>query len=261
VGTVGGREIEHWLGELGVAEAPRAARLARLAGGRPGLALAYAHSADAERVRGEIARGLLDMLAESRAARLASIRELMKSAASLDAALDSWRRAGPAGDVDGPTPTGRGRKGKTTKTPAPPAAADADAVPAMDVAPVEDAAAPKLAAAGRRSAAATLLDIWASVARDLSVAGAGGRRQLRELDLVDELRAAAAGVSSARLGAFLARLGEIDAQLDENVNPELALDVLALSWPRVDAAAAAPGAAAPGAAAPRAGATAPAAQG
>ena len=261
VGTVGGREIEHWLGELGVAEAPRAARLARLAGGRPGLALAYAHSADAERVRGEIARGLLDMLAESRAARLASIRELMKSAASLDAALDSWRRAGPAGDVDGPTPTGRGRKGKTTKTPAPPAAADADAVPAMDVAPVEDAAAPKLAAADRRSAAATLLDIWASVARDLSVAGAGGDRQLRELDLVDELRAAAAGVSSARLGAFLARLGEIDAQLDENVNPELALDVLALSWPRVDAAAAAPGAAAPGAAAPRAGATAPAAQG
>jgi hypothetical protein len=131
----------------------------------------------------------------------------------------------------------------------------------MDVAPVEDAAAPKPAAADRRSAAATLLDIWASVARDLSVAGAGGRRQLRELDLVDELRAAAAGVSSARLGAFLARLGEIDAQLDENVNPELALDVLALSWPRVDAAAAAPGAAAPGAAAPRAGATAPAAQG
>ena len=67
--------------------------------------------------------------------------------------------------------------------------------------------------------------------------------------------------ASARLRAFLARLGEIDAQLDENVNPELALDVLALSWPRVDAAAAAPGAAAPGAAAPRAGATAPAAQG
>ena len=258
VGTVGGREIEHWLGELGVAEAPRAARVARLAGGRPGLALAYAHSADAERVRGEIARGLLDMLAESRAARLASIRELMKSAAALDAALDSWRRAGPAGDADGPTPTGRGRRGRTTKTPAPPDAADADAALAVDAAPVEDAAAPKLAAADRRSAAATLLDIWASVARDLSVAGAGGGRQLRELDLVDELRAAAAGVSSARLRAFLARLGEIDAQLDENVNPELALDVLALSWPRVDAA---PGAAAPGAAAPRAGATAPAAHG
>jgi DNA polymerase-3 subunit delta' len=263
VGTVGGREIEHWLGELGVAEAPRAARLARLAGGRPGLALAYAHSADAERVRGEIARGLLDMLAESRAARLASIRELMKSAAALDAALDSCRRAGlvgaaPAAEAAAAS-AGRGRKGKSPKAPAPADAADTDK--AADSAAADDAAAPKLAAADRRSAAATLLDIWASVARDLSVAGAGGRRQLRELDLVDELRAAAAGVSSARLGAFLARLGEIDAQLDENVNPELALDVLALSWPRVDAAAAAPGAAAPGAAAPRAGATAPAAQG
>jgi DNA polymerase-3 subunit delta' len=250
VATVGGREIEHWLGELGVADAPRAARLARLAGGRPGLALAYAHSADAERVRGEIARGLLDMLEENRAARLASIRELMKSAAALDAALDSWRRSGlavAAGDAEAvaAVPAGRGRKGKSAKAPAPADAADTDT--AADAAAVDDAAAPKLAAADRRSAAATLLEIWASVARDLAVAGAGGGRQIRELDLVDELRAVA-GVSSVRLGSFLARVGEIAAQLDENVNPELALDVLALSWPRVEAAGAGPGAA--GASAP-----------
>ena len=228
VGTIGGREIEHWLGELGVADAPRAARLARLAGGRPGLALAYAHSADAERVRGEIARGLLDMLEENRAARLASIRELMKSAAELDAALDSWRRSA--------VPAGRGRKGKSAKAPAPADTADADT--AADAAAADGAAAPKLAAADRRSAAATLLDIWASVARDLAVAGAGGSRQLRELNLVDELRAVAAGVSSVRLRSFLASLGEIAAQLDENVNPELALDVLALGWPRVESASA-----------------------
>jgi DNA polymerase III subunit delta' len=244
VGTIGGREIEHWLSELGVADAPRAARLARLAGGRPGLALAYAHSPDAERVRGEIARGLLDMLTESRAARLASIRELMKSAAALDAALDSWRRSGLVGaaaEAAAATPAGRGRKGKAAKAPALADAADVDS--SSGSAPADDAAAPKLAAADRRSAAATLLDIWASVARDLAVAGAGGDRQLRELDLVDELRAAAVGVSSVRLGSFLARLGEIAAQLDENVNPELALDVLALGWPRVEAAGAGPGAA------------------
>ena len=251
LGTVGGREIEEWLGGLGVADAPRAARLARLAGGRPGLALAYAHSADAERVRGEIARALLDMLAESRAARLASIRELMKSAGALDAALDSWRRSGLAADAGAAAPVGRSRKSKATKAVLPatqPAAPDEEATQAADAAPADEAAAPKLAAADRRSAAASLLDIWASVARDLSVAAAGGGRQLRELDLVEEIRAAAAGLSSARLGTFLERLGEIDAQLDENVNPELALDVLALSWPRVEGSAPT--------AAPRAGATA-----
>ena len=251
LGTVGGREIEEWLGGLGVADAPRAARLARLAGGRPGLALAYAHSADAERVRGEIARALLDMLAESRAARLASIRELMKSAGALDAALDSWRRSGLAADAGAAAPVGRARKGKAIKSVLPatqPATLDGESAPTADAAPADEAAAPKLAAADRRSAAASLLDIWASVARDLSVAAAGGGRQLRELDLVEEIRAAAAGLSSARLGTFLERLGEIDAQLDENVNPELALDVLALSWPRVEGSAPT--------AAPRAGATA-----
>jgi hypothetical protein len=196
------------------------------------------------------------MLAESRAARLESIRELMKSAAVLDAALDSWRRSGLAADAEAAAPLGRGRKAKAAKA-VPPvsrpgAAADWEAAQTTDAAPAEEAAAPRLVAADRRSAAASLLDIWASLARDLSVAAAGGGRQLRELDLVDELRTAAAGVSSARLGAFLDRLGEIDAQLDENVNPELALDVLALTWPRVEGSAPT--------AAPRAGATAPAIQ-
>jgi hypothetical protein len=61
-------------------------------------------------------------------------------------------------------------------------------------------------------------------------------RQLRELALVDEVRAAALAVSAATLGTFLARLADIATQLDENVNPELALDVLALSWPRAEPA-------------------------
>jgi DNA polymerase-3 subunit delta' len=234
MGAVGGREIERWLGELGVADAPRAARLARLADGRPGLALAYARSIDAERIRGEIARGILDMLAEGRAARLASVRELMKSAAALDAALapppaDSVAAEEPV--APGPT---RGRRGKTPK----PAVTAADAA-AAEGAPADDAAVPRLAAADRRSAAAALLEVWASVGRDLAVAQAGGARQLRELELLDELRAVAPSVSVGPLEAFLARLGDIAAQLDENVNPELALDVLALNWPRVESPAAA----------------------
>lgn len=242
LGAVGGREIERWLEELQVADAPRAARLARLAEGRPGLALAYARSVDAERIRGELARGVLDMLNQGRAARLASVRELLKSAAALEAALAVARGTGLAAEGSA-TVSVRGRKGRSARAAAPApdpdvadgagAAAPSDAADAA----AEDAAAPKLAAAERRSAATTLLGVWASVGRDLAVARAGGARQLRELALVDEVRAAAPAVSEVTLGTFLTRLGEIATQLDENLNPELALDVLALSWPRAEPAA------------------------
>jgi DNA polymerase-3 subunit delta' len=233
LGGVGGREIESWLGELGVADAPRAARLARLADGRPGLALAYARSADAERLRGEVARGIVDMLSQSRQPRLAAVRELMKSAGALDAALDEWRRSAlaDAAATDGTGPTGgRGKKGKAAK-----AAAAADPDNSAGTAG-EDAAAPKVAAADRRSAANTLVEVWSSVGRDLAVARAGGVRQLHEMALIDDVRAVAPFISLATLQIFLEQLGKVATQLDENVNPELALDVLAVSWPRVDAA-------------------------
>jgi DNA polymerase III delta' subunit len=233
LGAVGGREIERWLGELGVADAPRAARLARLADGRPGLALAYARSVDAERLRGEIARGILDLLGAGRQARLATVRELMKSAAALDGALNETRRVAArdeAGVASGPA---RGRKGRAAKN----AVADAADQPAADEASA-DGAAPKLAAADRRAAAATLVAIWASVGRDLAVAQVGGAKRIRELELIDEIRGVASGVSPGSLSAFLSRLAAIAIQLDENVSPELALDVVALSWPRVEAIAA-----------------------
>jgi DNA polymerase III subunit delta' len=246
LGAVGGREIERWMGDPGVADAPRAARLARLAEGRPGLALAYARSPDAERLRGEIARGVLDMLATGRGARLATVRELMKSAAALDATLDEWRQDAAAAVADaGATPatraTGRGRKGRAAKAPDPEEAPGAtpEAMPgatseATSEATPDEVATPKVAAADRRSAAATLVAIWASVARDLAVARAGGARRIREMELVDELPAIAPAVSAGSLDSFLVQLAAIDRQLDENVNPELALDVLALSWPRVE---------------------------
>ena len=240
MGAVGGREIERWLGELGVADAPRAARLARLADGRPGLALAYARSVDAERLRGEIARGILDMLAVGRQARLVAVRELTKSAAALDAALDSGRGNLSATADEGTAPvTNRGRKGKAAKA----AAADPGEAAA---AAADEAAAPKLAAADRRSAAAALVSIWASVGRDLAVARAGGVKRLREMELLDELPAIAPAVSAATLASFLTQLAAIDRQLDENVNPELALDVLALSWPHIEPTAGAPTAGAVG---------------
>ncbi len=228
LGVVAGREIESWLGELGFADAPRAARLARLAGGRPGLALAYARSTDAERLRGEIARGMIDMLSMSRQARLASTRDLVKSAAALDAALEEGRRKGTseteAGEAAVST-AGRRRKGRG------PAAAGADGAEG-DGATKDESATPKMAASDRRSAAATLMEIWASVGRDLAVARSGGARQLRETEMVDEIRASATALDVASLTAFLSRLSDVACQLEENVNPELALDVLALSWPR-----------------------------
>jgi hypothetical protein len=76
------------------------------------------------------------------------------------------------------------------------------------------------------------MEIWASIGRDLAVAGSGGARQLRETELVDEIRASAAALDVAGVTAFMARLSEVAGQLDDNINPELALDVLALSWPR-----------------------------
>lgn len=236
LGAVGIREIERWLGEMGLADPPRAARLARLASGRPGLALAYARSGDAERLRGEIARGLLDMLTQGRHQRLAAVRELLKSAAALDAALQAGR-IGPASVAAGGT---RGEVGMPSASPrrkgrAPEAgsAATGSGVPKDgDGATDEEPATPRLAASDRRSAAATLMEIWVSLGRDLAVARSGGTRQLRETELVDEIPGAATALDSAGLTGFLARLSEVAARLDENVNPELALDVLALSWPR-----------------------------
>ena len=99
LGPVAGREIERWLEELGAADAPSAARFARLAGGRPGLALAYARAPEAARLRGEIARGLLDLLTAGRHERLTSVRTLMSSAAALEAALEEGRRAGAGGEA------------------------------------------------------------------------------------------------------------------------------------------------------------------
>ena len=82
--------------------------------------------------------------------------------------------------------------------------------------------------------------IWAAVARDLAVVKAGGARQLHEIGLVDEFRAIAPAVSTGSITGFLTQLATIDRQLDDNVNPELALDVLTLNWPNVEVAVAAP---------------------
>jgi DNA polymerase III delta' subunit len=246
LGPVAGREIERWLGELGAADAPSAARFARLAAGCPGLALAYAHAPDAASLRGEIARGLLDLVIAGRHERLTSVRILMSSAAALEAALDHGRKdaagAGGAAADDGPDAAGRssaragGRRRKKVVTSA---QASETAQEGMDVAAdaAPEASATRISASDRRAAASSLLAIWASVARDLAVAGLGGRRQIHDQELLDELAAVAPTIPAGALPAFLAELATVAVQIDDNVNPELALDVLALAWPRPGRAA------------------------
>ena len=62
LGPVGPRAIEEILAEHDLADAPAAARLGRLAGGRPGVAIAYARAPEAAAIRGELARELLDLV-------------------------------------------------------------------------------------------------------------------------------------------------------------------------------------------------------
>jgi DNA polymerase III subunit delta' len=240
LGPVAGREIERWLGELGAADAPSAARFARLAAGAPGLALAYARAPEAARLRGEISRGLLDMLPAGRHERLTSVRSLMASAAALEAALDEGRRNGlprPAAAETAPQPRGR-RKGAAAAAAASPPPDDDAVEGAIEGAGSDAAATPKVSASDRRGAASALIAIWASLARDLAVAGLGGRRQLNDPELLDELTVVAPTIAPGSLPSFLARLADVEVQIDENVNPELALDVLALAWPRPGRAAA-----------------------
>ena len=89
LGPVGVRDIEAILVEHGVADPPLAARLARIAAGRPGVAIAYARAPEAVRVRGELARTLLDLLDARPARRLVAMREAMPIAIAMSAALEA----------------------------------------------------------------------------------------------------------------------------------------------------------------------------
>jgi DNA polymerase III subunit delta' len=84
----------------------------------------------------------------------------------------------------------------------------------------------------RRRAALRVLAAWRDLTRDLLVAGSGGRRQIRQVELLEELEAAAVRVERAELVAFLAGLDVLTAAIETYANPELVLDVLLLRWPR-----------------------------
>jgi DNA polymerase-3 subunit delta' len=229
LGPVGTREVEAILGEQGVADAPLAARLARIAAGRPGVALAWARQPEALRARDELSRSLLDLLGARAADRLAGVRSAMARAASLSALDD-----GAGGDAAPGAPAAARNAGPAPA--AEPAASDA----ADPGAAAEDEIGPAIRtpAAERRRAAEALVGLWIDVARDLALCRRGLDRSVRDLGLLDETAAAAADLDARDLDGFLDRLGRAAVLIVGNVSPELVLDDLALAWPRSAAAAA-----------------------
>ena len=216
LGPAGTRAIEALLADHGV-EPPRSARLARLADGRPGAALALAAAPEAVAAREELGRALLDLAASGTADRLVAARDLLARAADLA------RLGGIAGD---PPPA--------------PASPEDGAVPDAAGEPAEARPA-RGTPAERRQAAAALLATWTAVTRDLAVAAAGSGAAIRDPALLDDLATTAATISPGSAVAFLGRLAEAAELLDANANPELLVDVLVLAGPR----AANPGTGAP----------------
>lgn len=210
MGPVGTRDIEAILGELGLADPPMAARLARISAGRPGLALAWADDPGALRTRGELTRSLLDLLDGPVSERLAGVRAAAGRAAEL-AAL---------GDATTTRPSGRAAKVTVIEE-----SADGD-----DEATDEAAVPVRTPATERRRAAEALVALWTDVARDIALCQRGLSRDIRELDLLDESMAIAGRVPEAAVTDFLDRLGRSAVLVRSNVSPELVLDGLAVHW-------------------------------
>lgn len=236
LGTMGIRDVEAVLVTRGVADAPTAARLARITDGRPGHAMAYALAPGAAAIRGEIARTLLDLLEAGVTARLAGVRDLAARAAELVRELEAGAaRAAAIGRTeldDGSTgrrrrPAGS-RGGRSAAGPVAAASPDDPAPDAGDGA--LDGPTARVPAADRRRAAIALVGIWRSVLRDLALLGNGAAASVRDLDLLDDLHAAASQVTPRAAGGLLRQLDVAGERLEGNVSPELVLDVLALRW-------------------------------
>jgi DNA polymerase III delta' subunit len=218
LGPVARRDVEDLLVDAALAEAPLAARLARISGGRPGDAVALARSPSSLVIRSEVGRTLLDLVSATRADRLRIGRDLLARTAELLAAL---RQAPASGDAPAPS---RGRRA-------------AKALPAetstVDGAPGEaDTAGPaaRVPAAERRAAAIALAAIWRDVARDLALVSLGEPGEVRQIDLLDDLETVARRIPAGFPEAQLRRLEVAGERLEGNVSPELVVDELVLGW-------------------------------
>jgi DNA polymerase-3 subunit delta' len=227
LGPVPRSEVEQLLVEAGLADAPLAARLARLSAGRPGDAVALARAPESLTIRGEVGRTLLDLATATRADRLRLGRDLLARAGEMAAALRAASRSTAATEA---SPSVRGARGKrgSARSAGTGAAADAD----PSTAPDADAppGATRVPAAERRAAALALVAIWRDVARDLAMVVLGEPADVRQLDLLDDLGTAARRLPQTFAAAQLRRLDVAGERLEGNVSPELVVDALALGW-------------------------------
>jgi len=227
LGPVPRRDVEALLVDQGLADAPLAARLARLSGGRPGDAIALARAPASLVIRGEVGRSLLDMIVATRSDRLRVGRDLLSRTAELTAGIRQ------AAQPSQPARTSRGRRAAVTASAAAPAGAAAPAeAPSADPADEPDVPGPALRvpAAERRAAALVLVAIWRDVVRDLALVRLGEPGDVRQIDLLDDLEPAARRVPRTFASTQLRRLDTAGERLEGNVSPELVVDALALGW-------------------------------
>ena len=246
LGPVGPRAIEELLASRGLADAPTAARLARLSGGRPGLAIALARDPESVRAAAELRRRLIDLADAGPGARLGASASLLGEAKTI--ARGAAEPGGPPDEAQDPVRQGvrsrgagggRGRAAAGGGEAATRTAEDGDAArgkAALGGVDPEEAVAEGPArrepASERRGVARALVDTWRVVARDLAVAGVGGRRELRDPALLEETCALAERLPAGAMAAFLERLDAVERLVEANAGPELAIDTLLLAWPR-----------------------------
>jgi DNA polymerase-3 subunit delta' len=225
LGPVPRRVVEGLLVDGALAEAPLAARLARLSSGRPGDAVALARAPESLVIRSEVGRTLLDLTAATRADRLRIARDLLARSGELNKVVRAATT--PAGEPARPARGRRAAAGRsaterstTERSISEPADGTAEAVgPPSRVPPAE-----------RRAAALALVAIWRDVARDLALVALGESSEVRQIDLLDDLEIAARRLPAGFAPAQLRRLDAAGERLEGNVSPELVVDALAIGW-------------------------------
>ena len=218
--------------ERGVADASRAATVARLAAGRPGIALALASEPEAMLIEARLARASLDLVRADRRERLGAITPLLTDAAAYLEAVERGAAAAERlrdgdGSVDSARPTERPARGGAE----PDGASESDDEQAGADPEPRPTKGRAMQPAQRRQAALRLLSLWRDLGRDLALAAAGARAEIARLDLVEELERAAVGVDRGGIATFLARVDALAGAIDAYANPDLVVDVLALAWP------------------------------
>ena len=229
LGPVAVREIEAILSDAGVAEPPLAARLARISGGRPGVAMAWAADPEALQVRDELARTLLDLTDARPSERLVAIRGALGRAMAMTASADGGPARAP---IRAPRAGARAANAASAATGAANTPDGGQTTAEGDPDELETEGPARVPANERRRAAEAIVDLWTAIARDLALEGRGVEGSARELALLDETAALGRDLDPAALTAALERLGRAAILLATNVAPELVLDDLALGWPR-----------------------------